>query len=84
LIARAGAEVPGLTAEVRLNGGSVGELALGPAFTGFVLPLPQGLLVRGLNRLEFSYPRRPAQTNPVLSGEGNAAMALESLSLEGR
>ncbi len=84
LIARAGADVPGLTAEVRLNGGRVGELVLGPAFTDVVLPLPPGLLIRGFNRLEFSYPRRPAQTNAALSVDGNSTLALESLSLEGR
>jgi hypothetical protein len=84
LTARSGADVPGLTAEVSLNGTRVGELALGPAFAVFVLPLPNGALARGLNQLEFSYPRRPAQTNPALSIDENSTLALESLSLDGR
>jgi hypothetical protein len=46
--------------------------------------LPNGALARGLNQLEFSYPRRPAQTNPALSIDENSTLALESLSLDGR
>lgn len=84
LTARAGADVPGLAAEVRLNGAKVGDVALGSVFAAFVLPLPDGLLVRGLNRIDFSYPRRPAQTNPALSVDENATLALEGLSLDGR
>jgi hypothetical protein len=84
LSARSGADVPGLTAVVSLNGTRVGEIALGGAFVSFNLPASPGALVRGLNRLDFSYPRRPAQTNPALSVEENSTLALESLTLDGR
>jgi len=82
LSARAGADISGLTAVVRLNGSSVGELTLGPAFAVFDLSLPPQTLVRGLNRLEFSYPRRPAQTAAVATIDDNSTLALESLALE--
>jgi hypothetical protein len=81
LSARAGAQVPGLVAVVSLNGSSLGEIALGTAFTSFELSLPEGALVRGLNRLEFSYPRRPAQSGAVATVDENATLALESVAL---
>ena len=81
LEARAGADVAGLSALMRLNGRDIGEIALGPAFSTFDVPLEAGLVVRGLNRLEFLYPRRPAQVNAMFTGEDNATLALESLAL---
>jgi hypothetical protein len=84
LSARAGAGVSGLAAEISLNGVRVGEVALGPAFAAFVLPLPPGVLVRGFNRLEFTYPRRPAQADPRLSADENSTLALESLAVDRR
>jgi hypothetical protein len=81
LSARAGSDVSGLSARVRLNGKEIGELPLGPAFATFDLPLEPGELLHGLNRVEFSYPLRPAQVNAVRLVEDNSALALESLAL---
>ncbi len=82
LSARAGADLPGLSATLRLNGKGIGDLPLGPAFAEFELKVEGGLLLRGLNRLEFSYPQRPARIDPVLAPEDNAALALESLTVK--
>jgi hypothetical protein len=82
LSARAGADLPGLSATLRLNGKGIGDLPLGPAFAEFELKVEAGLLLRGLNRLEFSYPQRPARIDPVLAPEDNAALALESLTVK--
>ncbi len=81
LSARAGADVPGLRARVRLNGREIGELALGSAFAMFDLPIEPGGLIRGLNRVEFSYPLRPAQVKAARTVADNSALALESLTL---
>lgn len=81
LSARAGADVRGLRATVRLNGREIGELLLGSAFAMFDLPIEPGGLIRGLNRVEFSYPLRPAQVKATLSVADNAALTLESLAL---
>ena len=84
LSARAAADVPGLTATIRLNGKEMGELALGRAFSAYGLPIGSEMLVAGLNLLEFSYPVRPAQINPSLSTADNQALALESIALRVR
>jgi hypothetical protein len=81
LSARAGVDVPLMSARVRLNEEDLGEIQLASNFASFELLVRPGLLVRGLNRLEFFYPRRPAQSRPELTAEENATMALESLAL---
>jgi len=82
LMARAGADVEGLSAEVTLNGEPLGSIELGPVFTSSSLALAPGSLRRGLNRLELSYPRRPAQIDPVKAELGNETLALANLTLD--
>jgi hypothetical protein len=82
LSARAGVDAPGLSARVTLNGSYLGEIPLGPAFLDFDLPLAPLILVRGLNRLEFSYPLRPAQLLTLSRVLDNSTLALESISLK--
>lgn len=79
--ARAGESVPGLSATLRLNGEDLGEISLGAATQTTELSLNQGIVVRGLNRLEFSYPIRPAQIRPTLDARENSPLALESIAL---
>jgi hypothetical protein len=81
LSARAGLDVPGMSARVRLNEEEVGEIPLDSNFKLVELTIRPGLLVRGLNRLEFFYPRRPAQVRPDIAAEDNATLALESVAL---
>ena len=81
ITARAGASVSGMSVQARLNGVDIGEFALEPSFTESELRVPPGRLVRGLNRLEFSYPVRPAQVQSSLSAAENATLAIESLAL---
>jgi hypothetical protein len=81
LSARAGLDVPGMSTRVRLNEEDLGDIALSSEFASFELTLRPGLLVRGLNRLDFFYPRRPAQVRPDIAAEDNATLALESLAL---
>jgi hypothetical protein len=81
LSARAGLDVPGMSARVRLNEEELGEIPLDSDFKFVELTIRPGLLVRGLNRLEFFYPRRPAQVRPDIAADDNATLALESLAM---
>jgi hypothetical protein len=85
--ARAATDVPGLVATVILNEREIGQIELGAAFSNHQLQVPQGFLVRGLNRIDFIYPRRPAQIDPDVAGKkesskDNEVLALESVTLE--
>lgn len=74
---RAGARLAGLSARVSLNGANLGEIPLPAAFHTAELAIPTGVLVRGFNRLQFTFPVRPAQLDPATNAMDNSAMAIE-------